>query len=190
MAENTDHDFLIRRKVFKLLGAAFHVYSNQGKLLAYSKMKAFKLKEDIRLYDSEAMTRELLRISARNIIDFSATYDIFDSISNTKIGAMRRKGLKSILMDEWLVLDSEDREIGQIKEDSMLLALIRRFLTNLIPQSYEGTVNGKHAVTYKQNFNPFVRKIKVLLRDWPAGIDPRLAMVGGILLSAIEGRQN
>jgi hypothetical protein len=45
-------------------------------------------------------------------------------------------------------------------------------------------------VTYKQNFNPFVLKIRVNIEaDSRDVIDPRLALAGGILLAAIEGRQ-
>ena len=51
-------NYLIRRKVFKLLGGAFHIYDPEGRLAFYSKMKAFKLKEDIRLYSDESMQEE------------------------------------------------------------------------------------------------------------------------------------
>jgi hypothetical protein len=45
-------------------------------------------------------------------------------------------------------------------------------------------------ITYKQNFNPFVLKIRVTIDpDSRDIIDPRLVLAGGILLAAIEGRQ-
>jgi hypothetical protein len=52
----TENRYLVRRKVLKLLGGAFHVYDANENVIAYSKMKAFKLKEDIRLYTGEDMT--------------------------------------------------------------------------------------------------------------------------------------
>ena len=64
--------YIIRKKVFKLLGAAFHVYDEAGNLIMYSRQKAFKLKEDIRLYSDETMKVELLTITARQVVDFSA----------------------------------------------------------------------------------------------------------------------
>ncbi|MCK5794540.1 MAG: hypothetical protein KAH12_07530, partial [Anaerolineales bacterium] len=130
--------YLVRKKILTLAGAKFHIYDPQGKLVFFSKMKAFKLKEDIRLFTDEDMQTELLNIQARNIIDIAATYDVSDPESGDKVGALRRKGLKSILKDEWAILDVNDNEIGLIKEDSMFLALLRRFLTNLIPQTYLG----------------------------------------------------
>lgn len=70
--------YLIRRHVFKVLGAGFHVYDGSGSLVAYSRQKAFKLKEDIRVYADATMQQELLRIAARQVIDFSAAYDVID----------------------------------------------------------------------------------------------------------------
>jgi hypothetical protein len=79
---------MVRRKVIKLLGGAFHAYDlQQQELYAYSKMKAFKLKEDIRLYSDDKMTTELLPIKARQIIDLGATYDVVDPRQG-KVGAL------------------------------------------------------------------------------------------------------
>ena len=70
------------------------------------------------------------------------------------------------------------------------MALTRRFLTNLIPQSFEVRENDQLLVSYKQNFNPFLLKMKVSIAPEASGrIDPRLALGAGILLAAIERRQ-
>lgn len=186
-----DTHFVIRRQVFKLLGAAFHVYDSNDRIVLYSKQKAFKLKEDIRLYTSEDMQTELLCIQARSILDFGAAYDVVDTTTGEKVGALKRKGLKSILRDAWIIMDPDDREIGQIEEDSAVLALVRRFLTNLIPQAFTATISGREVCEYKQNFNPFVKKIAVDFSQDPNGLfDRRLALAAGVLLSAIEGRQD
>ena len=183
--------FIIRKKVFKILGAAFHVYNESEQVVLFSNQKAFKLKEDIRMYTGEDMQTEVLSIQARQVLDFSAAYDVVDSIKGEKVGALKRKGLKSILRDAWIVMDNDDREIGQIEEDSMAMALVRRFLTNLIPQNFTATINGQEVCEYKQNFNPFVRKVTVNLKPAAEGtFDRRLALAAGVLLSAIEGRQN
>jgi len=183
--------YLIRRKIFKLLGAAFHIYDPQGNVAFYSKQKAFKLKEDIRVYTGEDMQKEVLTIQAKNIIDFSATYIVFDPITGTKVGLLKRKGMKSIIKDEWIIMDANEKEIGLIQEDSMMLALVRRFLTNLVPQSYEGTINGKTICHFKQNFNPFVTKITLdFSMDTDGLLDRRLGIAAAILLCAIEGKQD
>ena len=137
------------------------------------------------------MQKEVLSIQARNIIDFSAAYDVIDSATGTKVGVLKRKGLKSIIQDEWIIMDANNQEIGLIQEDSTVLALIRRFLTNLIPQKYHGQVGGQQVCIFKQNFNPFVMKINLdYSMDTQGLLDRRLGIAGAVLLCAIEGRQN
>lgn len=182
--------YTVRRAFFSLWNTKFRVLDPNDQLVLYSEMKALKLKEDIRVYSDEAKTRELLVIKARQVLDISATYDVFDAAQQVKVGALRRKGLKSILRDEWMFLDANDQEIGKIQEDSMALALIRRFLTNLIPQSYTVEVQGQPIIEFKQNFNPFLLKLRLdFSRDVNNMLDRRLGIAGAILLCAIEGRQ-
>ncbi|WP_309896046.1 hypothetical protein [Archangium sp.] len=183
--------YMIRKKFFKLFGDAFHIYDADGNLAFYSKMKAFKLKEDLRVFTSEEMNEEVLTIKARSILDISATYDVTDAKTGQKMGALRRKGLKSILRDEWLILDVQDQEMGTIQEDSMLLALVRRLLSNLVPQTFQATVGGTPVFTFRQRFNPFIQKIDLdYSLDTGGKLDRRMGIAAAVLLSAIEGRQS
>jgi hypothetical protein len=183
--------YLIRRKVLVLFTPQFHIYDEAGGMIAYVKQKAFKLKEDIRVYSDESMTSELLLIQARQIIDFSAAYDVIEPKTGQKVGALKRKGWKSILKDEWILMDAGDAEIGVIREDSAFLATLRRFLTNLIPQSFAYQVRGRLVGTLKQAFNPFVFRAQADFSEDPGGniLDRRLALASVVLLLAIEGRQ-
>lgn len=182
--------YVIRRKFFKIFGNAFHIYDPLGNVAFYSKMKAFKLKEDLRLYTGEDMRTEVLAIRARQILDFGATYDVVDSVTGERVGAIRRKAFKSVIRDEWLLLDEGDREIGTVQEDSLLLALLRRFVVNLIPQSWSATVHGQPAAEYRQHFNPFILKITADFSGDVSGVlDRRLGIALAVLLNAIEGRQ-
>ena len=183
--------YVLRRKVFKLFGGAFHIFNPQAELVFFANMKAFKLREDIRIYTGEDLQQEVLLIKARQILDISAVYDVIDASTNQKVGALKRKGLKSVLRDEWAFLDECDREIGMIQEDSTLMALVRRFLTNLFPQTYNATMNGVPVATMKQNFNPFVLRITLdFSKDFNRTLDRRLGIAAGVLLCAIEGRQS
>ncbi|GAB4145596.1 MAG: hypothetical protein Tsb009_17840 [Planctomycetaceae bacterium] len=185
-------EFTIRKKIFTLFSAKFHIYNAEGNLLGFCKQKAFKLKEDIRVYTDETMSEERLVIAARKAIDFSSAYDVIDSKSGTKVGALQRKGLKSILRDSWIVLDEHDNEIGNITEDSAAMAMVRRFLPmgNLIPQKYHlKEANGPELAEFRTHFNPFVHKMTVTVYpDCP--FDAMLILAAGILLIAIEGRQS
>jgi len=50
--------YLIRKKVLKIIGEDFHIYTDdsQTELLGFCNKKAFKLKEDIRIYTDEEKT--------------------------------------------------------------------------------------------------------------------------------------
>jgi uncharacterized protein YxjI len=123
------NQYLLKRQVFALTGK-FRFYDPSGSLVMFSEQKMFRLREDIRVYSDESKSQEVLMIKARQIIDFSAAFDVVDSVSGQKVGALRRKGLASILRDEWEILDVNDNVIGTLFEDSMGMALLRRFLSS------------------------------------------------------------
>lgn len=186
--------YLVRKQVLKLFGGTFRIFDPCGSLALIAEMKAFKLKEDIRVYTEETKTNEVLTIKARNILDISATYDVLDSKTEDKLGALRRRGLKSIFKDEWLILDKLDNEIGTIKEDGLGLALLRRLLAecafNPIPQKFIGEINNTTVFAFKQNFNPFVSKIDLdYSMDLRNLLDRRLGIAAAVLLCGIEGKQ-
>jgi hypothetical protein len=184
--------YVIRRKVFRVFGGAFHVYGPDGQLVLYSEQRRFKLKEDVRLYSREDMAEELLRIQARSVVDISATYDVVDSRTGTRVGSLRRKGLKSMVADEWSLIDATDREVGTLKEDSVPLALLRRFvpLGSLVPQGYHVEVGTRPAAVFRQHFNPFVLRMTLDFSQDNAGLlDRRIGLAAAVLLCAVEGRQ-
>ncbi len=192
MAIKLEHTrYTVRRKVLRMVGAAFHVFDPNEQLVFYSQLKAFKAKEDIRLYTGEDMQTELLAIRARQVLDISATYDVVDSTSGEKVGALKREGLKSVLKDEWTILDAGDAQIGKVRERSWLMAILTRVLGGLIPQTYDIDVGGTLVATMKQNANPFVVKIALDLSPNTKGLlDGRLGIAAAILMCAIEGKQN
>lgn len=185
--------YVISRKLLKLLGGTFFVHDPNGNLVLYANLKAFKLKEDIRLYTGEDKTEEILSIKARSILDFGATYDVTDAKSGQRIGSLRRKGFESMFQDSWAILDPQDRELGTIREDSTILALIRRFIEYVsffLPQKFNAEIGGRSVAQYIQRKNPFTSKLEAdFTPDTGNLFDRRLALAAGILLVAIEGRQ-
>ncbi len=186
------NNYLVRRKVLKLFGGSFHVYDPAGQVVLFASMKAFKLKEDIRLYTAEDMQTEVLLIAARRVFDISAEYDVTDSQTGEKVGVLKRKGLKSMVRDEWILM-ARDQLIGTLREDSTAMALIRRFIpfANLIPQQYDGEIGGTPVCTFKRNINPFVSKVSLdFSQDENRLLDRRLGLALAVLLLAIEGKQD
>ena len=183
--------YLLQRQVFALTGK-FRVLDPSGNLVMFSEQKMFKLREDIRVYSDESKSQEVLSIKARQIIDFSAAYDVVDTAYNQKVGTLRRKGWSSMLRDEWQVLDANDNQIGVMFEDSMGMALLRRFLLgSWLPQNYDITLGETRVADLKQNFNLFRYELNLdFTMDPSQRLDRRLGIAAGILLAAVEGRQS
>lgn len=184
------NQYLLKRQVFALTGK-LRFYNPQEQVVLFSEQKMFKLREDIRLYADEQKSQEVLAIKARQIIDFSAAYDVVDSGSGQKVGALRRKGLKSILRDEWEVLDVNDQVIGKLFEDNMTRAMLRRLLLGAwLPQDYDLTLDEQRVADLKQRFNLFRYEMDIdFSMDSARRLDRRLGLAAAVLIAIIEGRQ-
>ncbi len=180
--------YMIQKQLFRL--GAFHIYNSVGALALYVDRKVFKLREDIRVYTDESKSIEVLTIKARRILDFSAAYDVWDSRTGEKVGVFKRRGWQSMVQDAWIIMDTNDNDIGEITEDSLLMALLRRFATNLIPQSFHGTIQGMPVLSFHQHFNPFILKMDLdFTMDINKQMDRRLGLAAAVLFTAVEGRQ-
>jgi uncharacterized protein YxjI len=178
-----------KKALFRFLGNAFRLYNTDGSLAFYVKQKAFKLKEDITVFADEDEKRPVLRIKARKALDFSAIYDVIEVGNDEVIGALQRQGMKSLLRDEWHILNTNGEKVGDVIEDSMALALVRRFLSNLIPQSFTMKLGAQVVGTIAQHWNPFRLGYKVDFTPGGTALDPRMGVAAVVLLLAIEGRQ-
>jgi uncharacterized protein YxjI len=185
--------YTIRRKVLKLFGASFHIYAPDGSVIGFCKQKAFKLKEDIRIYTDESMSTELLVIRARSIIDFSATYDVLMP-SGESLGSFRRAGLASTFVrDQWQAFDPAGRQIAELAEVGSFLAFARRFIdliALLSPQVFNlTTTDGREIASFRTHFNLFVYRLSISIKADDNQLDDLMILAAGCLIAAIEGRQ-
>jgi len=182
--------YALKRQFLALTGK-LRLYNSNNNLVLYVEQKFMRLKEDIRVFDSELKTREVLIIKARTIIDFSATYDVIDPAEGIKVGALRRKGVKSLFRDQWEVLDESDRPIGLLFEDSMLSAILRRLIIGaLLPQDYDIKLGELKVADFKQRFNFFVYNMDLnFSMDINKKLDRRIGIAAAILLAVLEGKQ-
>ena len=185
------HQYLLQRQVLALTGK-IRIYSPMNELLLYSEQKMFKLREDIRVYADERKRIELLWIQARQILDFAAAYDVIDSPSGIKVGALRRKGFRSLAMDTWEILDPGDYVVGVIREDNLTKAMLRRlFLGSLLPQTYHLYLGEQEVAQFKQHFHLFRYEMGLdFSMDGAVILDKRLGLAAAILLGVIEGKQS
>lgn len=183
--------YLLKRQVLALTGK-LRFYDPIGELAMFSEQKMFRWKEDIRVYADESKTREVLSIKSRQIIDFSAAYDVMDTEANQKVGALRRKGWRSLLRDEWEILDENDNVKGLLFEDSMGLALLRRLVVgSWLPQNYDIIFGAARVADLRQNFHLFRYELNLdFSMDVSRLLDRRLGIAAGILLATMEGKQD
>jgi uncharacterized protein YxjI len=179
--------YTVRRQVFALTGKV-RFYNPSGQVVLYSEQKMFKLREDIHIFSDEAKGQVLLNVKARQIVDFAAAYDVMDMTDNSRVGTVRRKGFRSILRDQWEILGPNEQPLAVLEEDSMQLALIRRFLLNIIPQNYDIRMGDTRVADVKQRFNPFRYELDV---DFTPNqrFDKRLGIAAAVLLAIVEGKQ-
>lgn len=182
--------YVAKQALFNLFGNTFRLFNADGSLAFYVKKKMFKLREDIVIYADEAEKEPMLRIKARSILDVSATYDISDAVTGESLGAMKRKGLKSIIRDEWAILGAGDAEVGTLIEDSGAMALLRRFFP-IIPQTFNVSLGGEAVGVLKQRFSLFGLNYDIdFSKDNAGKLDRRMVVAITVLILAIEGRQN
>jgi hypothetical protein len=199
-----------RRKFWKFFGAAIHVFdADSEEVVGYIEMKAWKLREDIRLFKDMTKAQEVLRIHARNIIDLAATYDVYDSGTDKVIFSFRRKGMSSTFVrDKWVILDASDNVIALLTETSGGLAIARRYIGVIpilgpifdlvfmvVPLTYqiEHVVGGKPAgvgARLVHRKNPVIVKMGLDMSGTETPIDPRIGVAAASLLSVIDESKN
>lgn len=192
MANHPTEQYTIRAKVFDLV-PQFFITDHEGQMVGYCRQKLFKFKEEIVLYTDRTRETELLRIKARQIIDFGATYDV-KLPNGQSMGSLRRKGLKSTFVrDEYLVFDEHDTQVATLQEDSTFKALVRRFIeyaAPFMPQKFHlRDSGGTEIAIYRQHFNPLVFRMSIAVLDDHEQLDDLMLIAIGVLTVVIEGRQ-
>ncbi len=105
---------------FKLIALAprIIVTDNKGKEVLFVSQKIFKLKEDIRIYRSEAKEQEIFNIRANKILDFNTRYSFYESDSQSPLGSVKAKAWRSILSATYMIDDNAENQMMWIKEDN------------------------------------------------------------------------
>lgn len=105
---------------FKLLALAPRIIVTDAKdrEILFVSQKIFKLKEDIRIYRSQAKEQEIYNIRANKILDFNTRYTFYDSATDETFGSVKAKGWRSIWSATYMVDDTAENQMMWIKEDN------------------------------------------------------------------------
>lgn len=188
MADQTDEDRMFESDIYTVkqkfltLGAKYRVYED-GELFLKSKQKTLNLDGSFNLYDEEDNT--VLKATTEQVLDVAASYTIIDERNDETVGAIKRNWTP--LKHEWELIDSENRVIGIVEEDSKVLAFMRRISAKLFPFRYSitsqkdehlGDLDGKFTLKNVYTLD--------LSDDEDKEIDRRLGVAVAVLIDAIE----
>lgn len=101
-----------------------------GGLVMYVKQKALALKEAVKVFADEQQTQQLYAMNANKIIDFSAQYNITRP-DGSAMGAVKRKGMKSIWKATYVIVDANGAEVGLIHEENPWLKVLEAVLSDV-----------------------------------------------------------
>ena len=133
------------------------------------------------------MTTEMIKIKQEQILDFSGSYQVMDSQSGELLGILKRKGLKSMVKDEWIIMDRNRNEVGLIKERGGASWFIRRFLFSALPYKYDILLQGQPVGTVVEKFQIIGDTYYLDLNQDPnQRLDRRLAMAAGLMMDIGE----
>jgi hypothetical protein len=162
-------------------GREFHIYDPSGALVGYVHNPVLALRDEVVIYTDTSQTRPLAKLQARQIISLQMTYDVIDPTRSASLGALRTRGLRSLLRWTWDILDAEDRPIGAMVEGGWA-PLRRLFPLPLGRWAIER--HGQTAGEIRQVFHFFRREYVVELSS--ARIDPRFGIACAVLVLMAE----
>jgi len=146
------------------VGYSYYIYDAWERKIAFAFMKPLKLKEDIRIFTDDSKTNEIMSIQQEQVMDFMGKFDVWDSQSRQFLGLLNRKAAKSFLRDTWSIKNYNRQDVGEIKEDSQGMAIVRRFMPfgNFIPNASFIKYQGSDVAVIREKFRILIK----LLSGW------------------------
>ena len=90
------------------------VIDGAGQDIAYVRQKLLKLKEEVIVFSDRTKTKEIFKIKADKVIDWSPTYTVYDPAGNP-LANTKRSGAKS-LWNATYELNVGEKQIGVLSE--------------------------------------------------------------------------
>ena len=176
--------FVAKKALFNFLGNTFRMYDSEGQLRFYIRQKAFRLKEDLRVFSDASQDNMVLSIRARNWADARGRFDFRDAKSDAIFGGAKRNMFKSVLLDDWDLFDENDAQVGKLQECRSWTSWLRK-LFRWIPQTYRVSIGEQEVGTIRQRFNPLQLVYDI---EFKADFDQRIVISTAVLMLAIESK--
>ena len=146
---------------------------------------------DIRVFADEAGQYPVLTISQEYKFGLSHRYLILDALGGPVAMAVRPL-IPSIWRRRWIAETLDGRPIARVQEDSIMLALLRRYLGTfygLLRTNFDFLLaDGRRVGEYNRKLTLTDQYLLDLSGDPDVLLDRRVALALGILLDTAEGR--
>lgn len=183
---------------FKILTPSndFSVLDAQGRTVAYTRQKIFKIKEAVEIFRDSSRKELLYTIRADRIIDFNAVYTVADAAGNI-IGKIRRSGMKSLWKTSFTLLDADGQTRYTLQESNPwiavadgligeipLLGLLSGYFLN--PSYTVRTPEGREAFRLRKQPSFFERKFRLDKTGEAPEADGILVLHAAMMLMLLE----
>ena len=110
----------------------YRIYSvtDQGKtdqLISLAQQKRFKIREKVMFYTDQKRDKLSFTFRAEKVIDVHGRYLVEDP-NGKALGAFRKEFKQSLVNSTWTIFDADGTERYLVKESSMVVAVLRRFI--------------------------------------------------------------
>lgn len=146
---------------------------------------------DIRVYTDDTEQFQVLLITQDNKFGFFHWFTVFDPLGQP-IARARRNLVVSIFRRQWLAITMDGRPIVKVREDSWVLAILRRYLGPLwgaLRTNFDFVLpDGTRIGEYNRKLTLTDQYLLSLHQDVHYLVDRRVALAIAILLDTAEGR--
>ena len=198
-----DSDRFLIQQVFRPIGNEYRISvpapgsKDEGEPLLFVKQKKLSLKEDIRFRLDPERDDHLFMIKSKTVFEFAGRHDVLDD-AGTVIGTLEKSFAKSLLRSHWVVRDAAGQELFSAEEQSLVIALVRRFagyvplagslLLEYIPFNFTFARGGAEAGRYSRVIGSFRDKYVLEPGEELEGVDRRLVLAFAVALDALQDR--
>lgn len=105
----------------------YKVSDNDGGLLALAQQKRLAFKEKVVFYTDEQKSTAAFMFRAEKVMDVHGRYMVEDA-SGQLLGMFKKQFKKSLLNSTWVLMDKDGRELFEVKESNLSIAILRRFI--------------------------------------------------------------
>jgi uncharacterized protein YxjI len=146
-------------------------------------------KRHVHFYRDDSRRELLLEVLQDQKLAFlTHTYTVNEPGGRT-LARLSKNLLTDIFRKKWNVWSPDGRPLWEAKEDSVLMALVRRFLTRLVPLCFIFCLPGGQVVgEFNRKFTILDRYVLDLSGDSGRALDRRVALAMGVMLDTGERR--